>query len=159
MYAEHGSISSTVLYSVPNLTPHTQRWVLRHLRHLYITYRSAVPLLLSQLLSLFPQEIQPKQAHCNLCSFVDPRRIMLHFTWHITFKISLGCPFTEAENHLAESLLLAAQSPDSSFCPLHLTGLSSAPPDCCPPSPLCLGISISSLSRSLFLLQSNLAFF
>lgn len=97
VYAERGCISSIVLYNVPNTVTHTQSWVLRHLINLYITYSSTVPLLLSQLLSLFPQEIQPNQVHCSLCSFVDPRGITLHLTRHITFKSSLGCPFLSAK--------------------------------------------------------------
>ena len=139
---------------------HAQSWVLRHLINFYITYSSTVPLLLSQLLSLFPQEIQPNPVHCSLCSFVDPRGITLHLTQHITFKISLGCPFLslcpQLHNHgIPLSVPIT-----------HFTGLNSPPHDCHSPSPsllryfnlLSLSLHLPPSPLSLFLLQSNSLF-
>jgi len=144
VYAERGCISSIVLYNVPNTVTHTQSWVLRHLINLYITYSSTVPLLLSQLLSLFPQEIQPNQVHCSLCSFVDPRGITLHLTRHITFKSSLGCPFLslcpQLHNHW-----IPLSAPTTSQVSTHLPMIAVFL------ALLSLGISISSPSLSISL--------
>ena len=139
VYAEHGSISSIVLYNVPNHSLSYSELDSKASYYLYITYSSAVPLLLSQLLSLFPQEIQPNQVHCSLCSFMDPRGITLHLTRRITFKISPGCPFLsfypQLHNHwIPLSALTASQV--STHLPMIAVLLAL----------LSLGILISSLS-------------
>lgn len=141
-YVECGSIFSIVLYNVPNLSPHTQSWILRHHMPVYKTKRSAVSILFSQIFSLFPREVQPHLGYCHLCSFVDLRES--HCTSH---NISLQ---NVTWLSLPVSLLLATQLLDSSFWPPHLTGLSSAPTHphpvlvCLAPSPS--GISISPIS-------------
>lgn len=110
---ERGSISSTVLYNVPDLSASSSELDSKA-SDASFTQRSAVPVLLSLLFSLFPQETQPHQGYRHRCRFVD------HLTQYILQNITMLS--------LPGSLLLAAQSLGSSFCPSHPTGFSSARP-------------------------------
>lgn len=79
---ERGSIS-TVLYSVPNLSPSYSE-LDSTASGASLTQRSAVPVLLSLLLSPFPQETQPHQGYCYCCGLVD--HLAPHAIYH--FKMS-----------------------------------------------------------------------